>query len=205
MILRNATIKYKGYDPSTLSKGSHKRICVSCDICGRVRWQRIYAVRSLCKSCSHSGENNSQYGMTGELSPNFGKEFSEEHKRKIGLGHKNKKVSIETRKKIYKASKSRKHTEETKRKISKNHPDQRGLLNHNWKGGISGNREHVLPINQCLQINKRFKDSNAHHISSDVVVYIPKELHQHIKHSLKNGKNMYEMNMLSLQYIRGWL
>lgn len=31
MILKQATIKYTGYDPDELSHGSHKRICGSCD------------------------------------------------------------------------------------------------------------------------------------------------------------------------------
>ena len=51
MILQEATIQYKGYDPNTLSKGSSKRICVSCDICGRVRWVPKQGYHDLCKSC----------------------------------------------------------------------------------------------------------------------------------------------------------
>ena len=53
MILRNATLKYKGYDPSTLTKGSHKRVCCSCDLCGRVRYVKYNQYRKLCKSCSY--------------------------------------------------------------------------------------------------------------------------------------------------------
>ena len=54
MILRQATIKYKGYDPDTLSYGSSKRVCCSCDNpnCGRVRWVDYSAYRDLCKSCA---------------------------------------------------------------------------------------------------------------------------------------------------------
>ena len=38
MILNNATIKYKGYDPKDLKPQSNKRVCRSCDNCGKVDW-----------------------------------------------------------------------------------------------------------------------------------------------------------------------
>ena len=53
MISREATIKYKGYDPDELSPGSHKRICCSCDECGRVRWVVKQQYRNICQSCSN--------------------------------------------------------------------------------------------------------------------------------------------------------
>ena len=57
MILRNATIQYKGYNPDDLSKGSNKRICVSCDQCGRVKYSSKNAYRDLCKLCSNKIKN----------------------------------------------------------------------------------------------------------------------------------------------------
>lgn len=85
MILRNTTIKYKGYDPNTLTKGSHKRICCVCDKCGRIRWVSYRGYNNLCKSCSHSDENNSMYGISkyGENNPFYGKIHSEETKEKM--------------------------------------------------------------------------------------------------------------------------
>ena len=61
MILRDATIKYKGYDPKNLKLKSNKRICVSCDQCGRVRYIQYYQYRDLCFSCSISGNRNHFY------------------------------------------------------------------------------------------------------------------------------------------------
>lgn len=61
MILREATIKYSGNDPNILKSKSHKRICVSCDICGRVRWVEFYQYRNLCLSCKQKGKNNPNY------------------------------------------------------------------------------------------------------------------------------------------------
>ena len=52
MIHREATIKYKGYDPNELSHGSSKRTCCICDHCGRVRWIRMDNYRDLCVKCA---------------------------------------------------------------------------------------------------------------------------------------------------------
>ena len=52
MILREATIKYKGYDPDKISPKSNKRICCSCNKCGRVRWISKSDYRNLCHKCS---------------------------------------------------------------------------------------------------------------------------------------------------------
>ena len=69
------------------------------------------------------GRKTWNYGKTIKDDPRIeklrvwqGKEFSETHKRKIGL-----------------KSTGRKHTEETKKKISQTH---KGKLNPNWKGGL---------------------------------------------------------------------
>jgi len=64
-------------------------------------------------------------------------------------------------------------------------------------------RTYVLNENDCIKINKRFDRCEMHHITSSIVIYIPKELHQHINHNLKTGRNMAEMNMLALQYLNG--
>lgn len=98
MILREATIKYKGYNPDDLKPKSKKRVCVTCDMCGRVRWQpMVNSHSSLCRSCSKKGDKNPQYGLIGKLSFNYGKHLSDEHKDKISKGNMNKIVSSETR------------------------------------------------------------------------------------------------------------
>lgn len=66
-------------------------------------------------------------------------------------------------------------------------------------------RKHLLPTNRCVHLNDKFPDSNFHHMSYNIGVYIPVELHRHIEHSLKSGRGMVEMNILALQYIYGEL
>lgn len=93
-------------------------------------------------------------------------------------------------------------SDEQKEKMSKSHT---GDKNHMWQGGISGNRDHVLHHSQCIKLNKKFKCSDAHHITRSIIVYIPHELHRHLYHNLKNGQGMAEINMLALQFINGGL
>ena len=65
MILIQATIKYKGYDPDKLKLKSHKRVCCSCDnpnCKNPIRYVRLGAYTDLCHICSQQGENNGMFG-----------------------------------------------------------------------------------------------------------------------------------------------
>lgn len=66
-------------------------------------------------------------------------------------------------------------------------------------------RRHLLPVEKCVHLNEKFPDSNAHHISAGIIIYIPVELHRHIDHSLKNGYNMAIINTLAFQFLFGGL
>jgi hypothetical protein len=56
-------------------------------------------------------------------------------------------------------------------------------------------------------ISKVIKDQweNGKYITKSIGVYISKELHQHIRHNLRIGKNMGEINVLAIQFINGGL
>lgn len=83
MILINATIKYKGYSPLTLSHGSGKRVCVSCNRCGRINYTEFKSYKNLCLSCSKKGIkftsnhkanlSKSHADFKGDKNPMFGK------------------------------------------------------------------------------------------------------------------------------------
>jgi G:T-mismatch repair DNA endonuclease (very short patch repair protein) len=57
MIHKEATIKYKGYAPDDLRPHSGNRICMVCDICGRVRWGKKQSYRDLCRTCANRKRN----------------------------------------------------------------------------------------------------------------------------------------------------
>lgn len=189
MILSDATLKYKGYDPRDLKHKSTKRICCSCDECGRVRWVAKQGYRSLCNSCKQIGNKNPMFGVHryGKDAPNYGKYLSKDHKDKISKSNRNKFKSN-----IHKIN------------IKNNHADFRGDNNPNWKGGLPL-RDHVLPEVQCTKLNKKFNNSEFHHLSKSYGVYIPKELHEHFYHNMKSNQGMDEMSILSFQFIKGEL
>ena len=180
MILREATIKYKGYDPDLLSYGSKKRICYSCNECGKVNWitKQNYnnsKYPNLCRSCSSKGER----------SYIFRNPKSNQIKEKISKTLSGKVLSKETIKKMI-----------------KNHPHKSGKDAPNWKGGFDKRRPWLSPINKCIQLNKKFEGLDFHHITKNVGIYIPVDTHK-INHSIKNNKNMDKINEVALQYLIG--
>lgn len=92
MIDEDRTMQLFGYTSNQLSSGSHKRIVVVCEECGRYDTVENRRVRELCRSCSMSGErscwfgvtgkDHPAYGFTGDKSPSYKRVFSEDEKRR---------------------------------------------------------------------------------------------------------------------------
>lgn len=188
VILREATIKYKGYDPNTLTKGSHKRVCISCDECGRVRWQSYKRYQNLCVSCSNKINKH-----------NLGKHLSNETKAKISKGNKGKTQSKEARKKNSISNKGRKVSYITRIKKS---CSIRNILIKDFDG-FTIKRKHLTPTNQCIKLNKKFNKSCGHHLTSSIIIYIPEYLHRSVSHNMKTNKNMNKINKLAMDYLVG--
>ena len=55
----------------------------------------------------------------------------------------------------------------------------------------------------CIKLNTYFEGSNEHHISSGVIIYMSKNLHNYFYHELKNNKNMNEINKIAWNYLVG--
>ena len=53
-----------------------------------------------------------------------------------------------------------------------------------------------IPLNGC------FKGSDAHHINKEQIIYIPKELHLSIGHSLLQNRNMEKINARALEFLK---
>ena len=56
-----------------------------------------------------------------------------------------------------------------------------------------------------VYLNKPFEVSEAHHICATFVIYIPKELHRGVKHSVLRWENMDKINALAFDYLLGVL
>jgi len=140
MINRDATIKYKGYDPNSLKPKSQKRICVICDDCGRVRWMAMAFVKHLCRSCTSKrrwakeSERKSQsnkrlkyfkenpdkimHGLDHYL---YGKHLTGKHKRNIGKGNVGRACSDSTKEKISFANAGKVRTDEMNKRNKLSH------------------------------------------------------------------------------------
>ena len=221
MILRNATIQYKGYDPDDLSYGSAKRICCACNNCGRVRWVIKYQYRDLCLICSSIGKHHTAEAKRKIGLSNIGRIVSEKTKIKMSIKRKeyhqnNPDINFGINNPMYglrgedNPNFGSKRTDKQKQKISDNHWDSSGENNPmfgkigkkcpNWQGGIAGVRDHVLPKGQCIKLNNKIDGFNGHHLTSGVMIYIPFYIHK-MNHSLKDGTNMKEINELALNYL----
>ena len=56
-------------------------------------------------------------------------------------------------------------------------------------------------LGNATELNEPFEGCEMHHISKDVVVYIPKSLHRSIYHNLKTGKGMDKINKKVLEWL----
>jgi len=54
-----------------------------------------------------------------------------------------------------------------------------------------------------IELNERFEGSEGHHLDKEHVLYIPKELHHTIWHSVITGKNMDEINDKAMEWAFG--
>lgn len=78
-----------------------------------------------------------------------------------------------------------------------------GVSINEWDGfvGRHANRPHVLSSDLCISLNEPFTGCEGHHLSRSLLIYIPKELHNHIRHNLKTGKGMASINAIAIQYL----
>jgi len=192
MILGEATYEAYGYYFHALSRRSGKPVLAVCDNCGKLRTVRKHHYRALCKACAHKGV------LVGAKNPNYGKPAW------------NKGIP---------------HTEKSKQKMSEAHKGSctgennsnygnRGDKNplfgvkaekhFNWRGGAkASNARHTAKRRQFgfIPLNTSFENSEAHHLTHNSVVYIPKALHRSIYHALNSGQNMYTINALALRFL----
>jgi len=52
-----------------------------------------------------------------------------------------------------------------------------------------------------IPLNKYFEGSEAHHISKNFVIYIPREINQSVRHNLWTWYNMDKINKLAFAYL----
>lgn len=176
MILREMTIEKYGYDPSTLTKGSHKRVCISCDDCGSIRdseYRTSFSLKHLCKKCQSLGKNNGMYGKRHS-------EKTLKLQSNIKIGKDNPMYGIHRCGKD--APMYGKHpTEKTKQKIRDNRPDFSRKNNPHYK----------LEIDQFIKENqgKHFCQCGCGEEIKILRIYYTMEIPKFIRDHQHKGSN----------------
>lgn len=148
---------------------------------------------------------------------NLGHKHTLKTKRKmraIKLGKKGYERTTEIRAKASAAALAKDSiTEEIRNKISlaqtgenNNNYGKRGEECSWWKGGVKATAARQSAKRKefgFIPLNDRFVGGEGHHIDKEFVVYIPKETHRSIYHSVTRDINMEEINALALDYVYG--
>ena len=192
MIDEDNTFILFGYTSDYLSHGSTKKVLKVCDICKEERLIEYRTYTKLCISCSRVGKHHTEK-TKGKISNSL-------------KGHKNhmhgKPHTEESKQKISNANCGNKHymygkycTEEIKQKISNS---LKGSKNPNWKGGkkLSASRKNAKrrELFGFISHNIPHENFHGHHVDFNHVIFIPKELHMSISHSVVNDRNMDAIN-----------
>ena len=166
---------------------SNRKVWRICDVCGEGMELMWFQCSNLCHVCAcktkEYRESMAEIKMDHDVSRN-----TREMQSKSGKGVWNKMTP-----------------EEIKERSILMSCGVCGIMRDEWRGFVGNNQSHLKSIDQCDQINERFKGSDAHHLTPSIVVFIPTELHRHISHSLRTGRNMKEINTLAFQFLMGEL
>ena len=131
----------------------------------------------------------------------LGKKFTEEHKQ-----HLSKSKSKQHKQKIGDANRGKKRSKEAKLKYKLNHADFTKEKHPNWKGGEKASQKRIDAKRKefgFVELNEWFEGCEGHHLDKELVLYIPKKLHQSVRHSVLTGKNIEEINNLACEYVYG--
>lgn len=171
-----------------------------------------------------AGENNPNYGKRCEETSMYGKHLSKERKQHISeavSGEKHgmygKHQTEVAKQKISKTRKAFYATEEGQKWLDEHIRGENGTAygkgylfagekNGNWKGGRNEARKRREEKRRgfgFIPLNDKFPGTEAHHLDKELVLYIPKELHQSVWHNMFTGQGMEEMNNLACEYVYG--
>jgi hypothetical protein len=167
MIDEETTFILFGYTSDILKPYSTKKVLRVCNICKDERLIKYGRCTNLCKSCSKKGNKN----------PMFGKHLTNKTKRKMSKAKQG----------MYTGDKS-------------NMFGKTGDKNPTWKGGkkLAQARANTKrrKLFGFIPHNLQQKDFHGHHLDFNHVIFIPKELHTSIYHSVTKNINMDIINNL---------
>jgi hypothetical protein len=81
---------------------------------------------------------------------------------------------------------------------------RRRISEANWKGGRAATLRRFHAKRRrlgCVPVNEPFPGCEGHHIDTEHVIYIPKELHRSVYHCLRSGQGMDTINTLAYEWL----
>ena len=184
MINEDKTFELFGYTSDMLKQYSYKMIIAVCKFCGderKITMRMHTKTNGRCRACYIQ-----QIDCFGENTSFYGKSHTKKTKSKMS----------QSKQGIYDGDKNpmygKHHSKETKRKQSE------VLLGENsplWKGGKKISRAKAKRRQLgFIPHNIPHENFHGHHVDFNHVIFVPKELHMSISHSVTNDKNMNEIN-----------
>lgn len=134
--------------------------------------------------------------------------YQKKHKKKIALRLRG--YYEDNKEKILAVTKSYRKTEAGKAKIKKNR--EANSKKYKTVARTYRRSDHGKEVRRkseekrqrnlgFIPINTSFEGAEGHHMTREVVIYIPKALHRRVHHILHSGKNMQQINALSLSFL----
>lgn len=175
--------KYAGEKSGSWKGGKVERVC---KVCGKTFFARQCQVKkgygNYCSLlCAHKDRSpwNKNIHCTAE------------HKRKISDSNKGKTAWNKGKLSVIKKDR---------------HPNfgKRGKEAFGWRGGEKEARGRAKAKHRLLgfiPINAPFESAEGHHLTHNVVAFIPAWTHQAIRHNMHNGKNMLKINAFAIKFL----
>jgi len=134
------------------------------------------------------------YQNNKEESKAYGKKYYHDHKGEIEIRHKKYIQDHKEERNRYVKTYREEHKEEKNSKRREKYE-----IDPDPFKKICAERQRRLGY---IPLNNRFEGCEGHHIDNECVIHIPKELHKSIRHNLKNGSGMFEINQLALNFLK---
>jgi len=160
--------------------------------------KRLYYLKNKEKIDARNKEWNRK---NKERIADYQKEYAEENKRKISAYH--KKWYKKNRERLMIQHKEwRENNPDYFDNYNKEHKERNKRYNHSLKGRV---RDKKIKAKRralgFIPLNEPFPNCEAHHINLEHIIYIPKELHQSIKHNIWTGENINKINLLAIDFL----
>ena len=179
----------------------------SCFLRNKIReWQQRPEVKQQRKDYNQRPEVK-QYRK--EYMKEYNKEYQATHKEELKVKQHERYIKnleqIKSKQKKYNQNHKKQHNEASRKSYKKHKNRERKAVQRWRKNNPDVVRKYKAERRglerNCYYMNEYFDGSHGHHIDFETIIYLPNELHNSIKHCLKTGRGMAEINDKALEWL----